>query len=155
MKIRSLLALVICALAVVPGIQAQDAKPKAAAPDHEETELGERMDKMNSAFRKLRKQIADATKNQDSLAAVATLKAGAEESLKFEPAKKADLPAADQAKFVADFQAKMKATIEEIVKLEDALKANNNEEAGKILAKLGDMQKEGHKEFRRPPAKKS
>jgi hypothetical protein len=154
MKIRHLLAALICALAVAPGIQAQDAKPKAAPSDHEETELGDRMDKMNSAFRKLRKQIADPTKNADSLTAVAALKAGAEESLKFEPAWKSDLPAAERAKFVADFRAKMKDTIAEIGKLEDALKANNNEEAGKIFAKLGDMQKEAHKEFRKPAAKK-
>jgi cytochrome c556 len=38
--------------------------------------------------------------------------------------------------------------IDAIGKLEAALKANNNDEAGKIMQTLGGMQKEGHHDFR-------
>lgn len=147
MKIRILLATLLCALAAAPGLRAQE--PKAAAEKDPQTQLGAAMEKMNDAFKIIRKNIADSTKNQETLAAVAELRKHAEEALKFEPANKAKVPVADQPKFVADYQAKMKATIADIVKLEDTLKAGNNEEAGKVFAEIGKMQKEGHTEFRK------
>lgn len=150
MKIRILLATLLCALAAAPGLQAQE--PKAASADAKEpkTPLEEQMEKMNAAFRKLRGgAVADATKNEASIAAVADLKAAATEALKLEPKTKAEKPAADQAKFVSDYQAKMKEFIGEVDKLAAALRAGNNEEAAKIYATLGDLQKADHKEFRK------
>ena len=64
MKIRILLLSLICAAVTLPGVSAAEGKAKAAAND--ETELGAHMDKMSGAFRKLKRQIADATKNADS-----------------------------------------------------------------------------------------
>lgn len=145
MKIRILLLSLICAAVTVPAIQAADAP---------ETELGDKMDKMGGAFRKLKRQLADATKNEDSLKLVATMRESAKAALTLEPAMKADIPKADQAKFVADYQAKMKSFNAELVKLEDALKAGKNEDAAKIVEGLGTMQKEGHKQFKKPDTKK-
>lgn len=62
------------------------------------------------------------------------------------------IPEADREKFVADYMAKMKDFLAEVQKLEIALQAGKNDEAATILARLGTMQKEGHREFR--PAKK-
>jgi len=143
MKIRSFLS-VVCALAV--GASAFAAET--------ETELGNKMDKMGSAFRALRRQAADASKNADSLAKVATIKENAIASLKLEPVKKKDLPAAEQKKFVADYQAKMKEFVALTEKLEAAFKANNNAEAEKLLAQMGDAQKAGHKAFQKKKDKK-
>ncbi len=144
MKIRLILATLACALATVPAINAADA----------ETELGGKMDKMSGAFRALRRQITDASKNADSLAKLATIKENAQAALKLDPAMKADKPAAEQAKFVADYQAEMKKTIELLGKVEAALKANNNAEAEKLLGAVGDAQKAGHKQFKKPDNKK-
>jgi hypothetical protein len=119
-------------------------KAKAAAND--ETELGGHMDKMSGAFRKLKRQIADASKNADSLALVATIKAAGVESAKEKPAWKPQ----DAAKF----QAKMKEFNDKVAKLEAALKAGKNDEAAKIVDELGQAQKEGHKEFKKPDEKK-
>ena len=152
MKIRILLLTLISALAIVPGVRAQDAKAKSA--DKEETELGDKMDKMGGAFRKLKRQINDASKNEDSLKLVATMRESSKAALKLEPAMKADKPAAEQAKFVAAYQAKMKEFDTQVGALEAALKAGNNAEAAKIVAALGVAQKEGHKEFKRPDKKK-
>jgi soluble cytochrome b562 len=143
MKIRSLLLAVACALAIGPGTFAADT----------ETELGNKMDKMGSAFRALRRQAADASKNADSLAKVATIKENALASLKLEPAKKMDLPAAQQKKFVADYQAKMKEFVALAEKLEAAFKANNNAEAQKLIGQMADAQKAGHKEFQKKKKK--
>lgn len=143
MKIRSFLS-VVCALAV--GASAFAAEP--------ETELGNKMDKMGSAFRALRRQAADATKNADSLAKIAVIKENAIASLKLDPAKKKDMPAGEQKKFVADYQAKMKEFIALVEKVEAAFKANNNAEAEKLIGQMADAQKAGHKAFQKKKDKK-
>ena len=159
MKIRllSLLALV-AAFAVGPVLYSQPAEGGADAPppkagkkkDREDTELEKKMEKMNGAFRKLKKQVADPANNATSLDLVATMQACAADATKLVPAKAADLPEADRAKFVSSYQEKMKGFQDELVKLTALLKDNKNEEASKLVAALGQMQKDDHKEFRRP-----
>jgi cytochrome c556 len=58
------------------------------------------------------------------------------------------IPEADRAKFVAAYEAKMKDFVAEVQKLETALQAGKNDEAAAVLARLGNLQKEGHREFR-------
>ena len=144
MKIRALLLTLVCALATSSGVQAADA----------ETELGGKMEKMGGAFRALRRQISDASKNADSLVKVATIRQNAEAALKLEPAMKAEKPAGDQKKFVANYQADMKKFIELCGKLEAALKANNNEEAARLCSAMGDANKAGHKDYKKEDKKK-
>ena len=146
MKIRVLLPVLTLALALPLGLRAADDEPQ--------TELGSKMEKLSGAFRALRRQIDDASKNADSLAKVATIKENAMAASKFEPALKAKKPESEQAKFVASFQAKMKDFIGMIDKLEAALKANNNAEASKIAAQMNDTQKEAHSEFKAKGGKK-
>ena len=142
MKIRSLLIALSLALAAGPAARA------------DETPLGERMEKMGGAFRALRRQITDASKNADSLAKVATIRKNAEESMKFDPALAKDQPADKRQKFIADYQAEMKKFLELCGKLEAALKANNNAEAEKLCAAMGDAQKSGHKQYKKDDKKK-
>jgi len=144
MKIRTLLFALACSLAVSPAVRAADT----------ETELGGKMEKMSSAFRVIRRQITDASKNADSLAKLAIVKENAEASLKFEPALKAEKPKGEQAKFVADYQAGMKKFVELCGKLEAALKQGDNAEAAKICGAMADTQKAGHKEFKKDDGKK-
>jgi len=112
--------------------------------------MEKKMEKMNGAFRKLRKQVADPASNAASLELVATMQACAADAVKLVPAKAADIPEADRAKFIASFQDKMKSFQDELVKLAALLKDNKNEEATKLVASLAQLQKEDHKEFRRP-----
>lgn len=144
MKIRVVLFSLICALIAAPCVRAGDA----------ETELGAKMEKMGGAFRALRKQIGDSSKNADSLAKVAVLRQNAEASAKLEPAMKKDVPADRQQKFVADYQAQMKKFVQMCDKLEAALKANNNAEAEKLCAAMGEAQKAGHKGFKKEEKRK-
>lgn len=142
MKIRSLLSLtLICAFATVLGVRAAE---KEAA-----TELEDKMDEINGAYRKLGRQIADATKNADSIKQVGIIRTNAQAAMKLEPKKTKEIPAADQAKFKADYQAKMKSFVADVDKLEAALKANKNDEAAAILKTLKQAQDDGHKEFRK------
>ncbi|MEN9631871.1 MAG: hypothetical protein RL077_275 [Verrucomicrobiota bacterium] len=144
MKNRLLLIATALVLAVGPLARAADA----------ETELGAKMEKMSGAFRAVRRQITDASKNADTLAKLATIRENAEASLKFEPAKKSEIPTAEQAKFVAGYKADMKKFLELLGKVEAAVKANKNEEADKILKEVGDAQKAGHKQYKKEDKKK-
>jgi hypothetical protein len=141
MKFRALLTTL--ALAVLAGPLAAD-----------ETELGAKMEKMGGAFRALRRQISDASKNADSLAKLAVIRQNAEASAKLDPAMTKDIPAAKQKEFVARYQAEMKKFLELTAKVEAALKANNNAEAAKLVTQLADAQKSGHKEFKKEDKKK-
>jgi soluble cytochrome b562 len=120
----------------------------AAAKGEEETELDHKMEDMNGAFRKLRRQISDASAKASSLELVGKLRSASEESAKLIPAKAEKVPEADRAKFVADYQAKMKDFMAELDKLKAALEADKFDEAATILTKLGNLQKSGHREFR-------
>lgn len=144
MKIRLLLVTLLSAFLVAPFSFAD-----------EETELGAKMDKIGSAFRSLRRQVADPAKNQDSLAKVAIIRENAEASLKLEPAKKAEIPAAQQKQFVSDYQAKMKEFIALTDKVAAALKANNNDEAAKLVGTMADQQKQAHGDFQKKKKKSS
>lgn len=141
MKIRILLLSLICAAATVPGVRAAEGKA-----DKDETVLGNHMDKMGGAFRKLRRQVADSAKNADSLALVATIKTEAAAAAQEKPAWHPD----DAPKF----QAEMKDFLAVIDKLEAALKAGDNAAAGKLVDDMAAAQKKGHKEFKKPDEKK-
>jgi soluble cytochrome b562 len=127
------------------------AAPAAAPGDDKKTELEERMTKMNKAFRKLRKQVADPAQTASSLDLVATMQEAAKESLDLTPEKAADIPDDQKAKFMADYKAGIQAMQDELTKLSDALTAGKNADAAKIVADMFDLEKKSHKEFRRPP----
>ena len=141
--------LTILALAIltpaVPTLRASGGEKHSALEDA--------MDKMNGAYRKLRRQVADATKNANSLELVATLRAASEESAKLVPKLAAERPEAERPAFIAAYQKQMQEFTAALAPLEAALKANNNAEAEKIVADLGARQKQGHKEFKKQEKK--
>lgn len=136
------LCFALAALMLTPTVRAQD-------KHGDETELEQAMDKMNQAFRKLRRQIGDATKNAESLQLVATLKASAEKSVNLIPKMAADQPADKRDAFVAGYKKKMKEFVAALAPLEEALKAGKNDAAKDLVAKLGAMQKEGHTDYKK------
>jgi len=159
MKIRPALALLLALPIASPILAAADAPagppPPGAAPrgggdDEHKTELETRMDRIGKAFRQLRKQVADPAKNASSLELLATMQAAAKEAEGLTPAKTADLPADQRAKFVEDFKAGIRGMLEEFSKLADALGAGRNEDAVKIVDEIGELEKKDHKEFKKP-----
>src|SRR5258708_14278974 len=125
-------------------------QPLGKADDGPKTEIEQSMDKMSKAFRALRKQVADAGKNAESLQLVATIKSCAEEAKKHTPELAADKPEADRTQFTADYKKRMDEFIGLIDQLSDAIKANDNAAAQNLTSKLGAMQKTGHKDFKKP-----
>ncbi len=127
----------------------------APAHDRDATELGEHMDNMGDAFKKLRKQVADPAQNASSLQLVDTMRKESLISAKLTPAKTQDLPEAERAKFVADYQEHMKKLLGMLDQLKAALKANDNATAEKLVKDLGAFQRESHHQFRKPEKKHS
>jgi soluble cytochrome b562 len=154
MKLRLLTLSLISALTALPVLRAQEDAPKKMGPKEPQTELTGKMEKLNDAYRKLGKQITDATKNEDSLQQVAIIKEMAAAALKLEPVKKKDLPEADQTKFVDDFHAKMKEFIATVDKLDAALKANDNAAAAKLVDDMKNLRNDDHKSFQKQKKKK-
>ncbi len=132
------------AIAAAPAVWAED------KPEHKHTPLENQMDAMSKAWRALRKQAADASKNESSIELVAKIKAASVESLKLTPALAAEKPESERAAFVAGYQKSMKELIAELDNLSAAFKAGKNDEAGALIKKIGEMQKAGHKEFKKP-----
>lgn len=147
MKIPVLLLSLVCAVATVPVVRA--ANHPANGDDDDQTELGEHMGNMGRAFRKLGREVGDASKNDDSLKQVATMHKEAEAALNLQPEKTADLPADQRAKFVAAYQDGIKHLIGDIDKLDAALKAGKNDEAADLVKALKKDMGEGHKEFKK------
>jgi soluble cytochrome b562 len=163
MKIRPSLALLLALPIFSPALSFGQTPPPApggsSAPavtpagtpsEDEKTDLEVRMDHMGKAYRKLKKQVADPAQNASSLQLLATMQNAAKEALEFTPAKTADLPADQQAKFVEDFKAGLQGMQDEFTKLSDALTAGKNDDAVKIVAEIDALEKKDHKEFRKP-----
>ena len=139
-RIRQLGTALVLALSMAGTAQAQQDEPK--------TPLGKKMAAMNTALKAVGRQIEDPSKNANTLEQIAIIETNAKDALKLEPEKKEKVPAAEQPKFVADYQAEMKKMLAVVDKLKAAVKAGNNAEAVKIVDDLKSAQREGHKEFR-------
>jgi soluble cytochrome b562 len=120
----------------------------AFGQDEEKTPLGKKMTAINTAFKAVGRQIEDPTKNASTLEQLATIETNAKAALTLEPEKKAQVPAAAQAKFVADYKAGIQEFLTTVEKMRAAIKAGKNAEAVTILDAMKDLQRESHKEFR-------
>jgi hypothetical protein len=146
MKNRFLFLTAVIALAFGPAITAQ-------AAETPETELGGKMEKISSAWRVAKRQLPDSSKNADTLAKLAIVKENMEASVKLEPEIKKEKPAGEQAKFVADYQAAMKAEIKKVDEMIALVKAGKNDEAAKLAGVIDQDQKDAHKQFKKAKKK--
>jgi hypothetical protein len=150
-KQRWLAALVILVLAIVviPVLRADDDDHD----DHQEpagkVSLEHEMGAMGKAYKIIRKQVADPKQNASTLAAVLELEQHTVLSKGAVLRSAATMPTEDAKKAKqADFQGDMITLLRHELDLEEALLANQNDKAVKIVADLHDLESEGHKEFR-------
>jgi hypothetical protein len=160
MKVRLPFLALAFALISAGGVRAEDPKPAAAStatpaakPEKPETELEQTMGKMNKAWRQVRKAAKEGKLSPATADLVATVRTNATAAAKLTPALEAEQPAANRAKFQADYQAQIKKLTETLAKLEAALKANDIPAATKLIADVGDVAKSGHHEFKKPEKK--
>jgi len=136
MKMKSLLAFV-SAFAVAASLAVAD----------EDTPLSKEMSAMNKALRQLKKTASDPAAKAANLAAIDKIKANVTASVKLEPAKTKDQPAAEKEAYLEKYKKQMA----ELEKSFDDLKAavTKGDEAGIQAAfeKLSDQKEKGHKDF--------
>jgi hypothetical protein len=139
-------------LAILPSLRADEDDEhhqQPATASSGQVSLEREMKSMARDYGTIRKQVADPKQNASTLAAVMDL----EQHTVL--AKGAALPTAatmptDDAKKAkqADYQGDMVTLLRHELDLEEALLANQNDKAVKIVADLHDLEGEGHKEFR-------
>jgi hypothetical protein len=142
---RLLIAIVLCGLPAGAELRAEEPEVK----QEEITELGEQMEQMGSAFRRLRRQAAEPAYNESSLELVAVMQHAAKAAWMLVPAKAAELPEAERAEFIADYRARIAGLRGALEKLAEHLRTPDNPAAVKLIAELADLQKAGHREFRK------
>ncbi|MBC8089069.1 MAG: hypothetical protein H7Z40_17535 [Phycisphaerae bacterium] len=133
------------ALALAPlSVHAQEAAPK--------TPLALRMAQMDTAFRALRPQVADAAKNDSSIKLVTKMETNAKAALAFEPTKKTQVAADSQPAFAEGYQRELKVMVGMLERLNVALKANNNTGAAALVDSMAAQQRASHMVYRIRPA---
>jgi cytochrome c556 len=136
MKLKSLLTL---ALTLVIG--------GSVAFAEEDTPLLKEMKVVNKNLRTLKRQVEDASKKDENLGLIAASKKAIENSLKLEPAKTKDVPAAEKAAYLDKYKAQMVDLGKSFDELETAVKAGKVDDAKKIFEKLSEQKEKGHKDF--------
>ena len=114
----------------------------------EETPLGKEMEKASKAQKALGRASKEGKVTKDMVSKVADIKAAFEAAAKLEPAKAKDVPAAEKAKFLADYKVAMEAAIKDLDALKAAVESEKAEDVTKALDKLNAGKKEGHKAFK-------
>ncbi len=125
----------------------------ASHEDHgsdEGTELSGHMEEISKVFRRVRRQIRDASKNANSAELVGEMLKHAKASLELKPVWTMDQPKSEQADFVAGFKKNMKEFIGMLEDLQAAFQAGDNDKAAAVVAKLRDHQKKGHDAYKKP-----
>ncbi len=119
----------------------------AAFAEDEHTPLEKEMKAMNKSLRLLKKQSADPAKKDENVALIATIKKSIDASLKMEPAKTKDVPAAEKAAYLDKYKAQMVDLGKTYDELETAIKADKADDVKKALDKLSEQKEKGHKDF--------
>ena len=119
------------------------------AADGPESEMGESMEKISSAFRRVRRMAPNAENNAQTLKLLATIRTEAIAAAKFTPLMAAELPEAARPKFVENFKKRMAEFVTMVEKTEAAVKAGDNPAAVALVRELAGMQKSGHADFRK------
>lgn len=131
-------------LAYVPFVEANSDEDG----EHHHTALEDEMSAMNKAWRSIRREIKDSSKNESTLASLAKVKKAAQESTKLTPIRSGDFSGDEKKKFMEGYQKAMKRTTGLISHLEAALRSGDNTEAENIVAKINDVRKHGHEKYK-------
>jgi soluble cytochrome b562 len=114
----------------------------------EDTPLESQMQIMARSIKQLSQQVGDSSKQHESILLIETLKKAAYESEGLSPRKTASIPQSDREKFLADYKAQIEKLSSAFNEIEEAVKAENYDQAKSLLAAIGPIKKEGHSKFK-------
>lgn len=118
----------------------------AAADD--DTPLSKEMSALNKDLRKLKKQSADATKKDENVQLVESIKGHLAKAKDMEPATTKDQPADKKAAYLDKYKEQIAATTKDFDSLEEAIKADKQDEVKTLIDKLQKDKEQGHKDFK-------
>ena len=136
MKFKHLLTLLAACAIVVP------------AYSEEDTPLTKEMEKLSKALKAVNRNLTDAAQKDANIAKIADAKSAIAAALKYEPATTKDVPAADKAKYLADFKASMEDVGKNLDALKAAIEGGKADDAKALIDKLNGQKKDGHKKFK-------
>lgn len=113
----------------------------------EDTPLAKEMKVVNKNLRTLKRQVGEAEKKAENLELLAAIKKSLDASMKLEPAKTKDQPAAQKAAYLDNYKKQMTDVAKAFDDVEAAVKAGKPDDAKAAFEKLSEMKEKGHKDF--------
>lgn len=116
--------------------------------DEEKTPMGEEMSAMNKAWRTIKKNAGDASRNEETLKLLDEMIQAAVTATDMDPVLADEQPEGKRQAFVDAYRKGMKATVADLESLRAVLAAGENDKAARLIKELDDQKKKGHKEFK-------
>ena len=113
----------------------------------DETELTKLMEEMDDDLKKLRKSIKAPAENAASLELITKLQHATVASKALVPAKAAEQPEAERAKFVAGYRKDMAVLLAHFAQMEIALVDGDNAKAEELFKGLKKIEDDGHEKY--------
>ena len=113
----------------------------------EDTELAKQMEVMDDEMKKLRKSLKDPATNAASLETLTKLQQITVTSKALTPAKAAEMPEAEKAKFVAGYRKDMAGLLAAYAQIEVAVLDGDNAKAEELFKGLKKVEDDGHEKY--------
>ena len=127
---------------------------RAAEEKVKKSELNDRMEDMDDAFKKLKRTVRKADQNEESLKLINELQAKAVECKAMIPTKAQKVPEADRARFVSAYRREMAALLMDFCQMEQAILDGDNAKAVDIWKATMERQDKDHDQFMQKDEKK-
>jgi cytochrome c556 len=141
MKLSRIAAALILALSIPAAVHADPGGDKPKTP------LDKEMGGIAKDFRALRKQVQDPAQKDSSLQLVKDMEDHAAKAHDLTPSKAKDIPEAQRAQFIADFQKAIDGLSDEFKKLEAQIGSGDTAGAAATLDEIQSTKRDGHKKF--------
>ena len=113
----------------------------------EDTELAKQMEEMDDAQKSLRKSLKDPATNAASLETLTKLQQLTVTSKALTPAKAAQVPEGERAKFVAGYRKDMAGLLAAYAQIEVAILDGDNAKAEELFKGLKKIEDDGHEKY--------
>lgn len=114
----------------------------------EETPLDKEMEAISKAAKLIKRKLPEAGEKAANIERTDSALKACAAAVKLEPKMTKDIPAGEKEKFLADYKAAMEEMGKDLTALKAALEADKTADAEKILEKLNEGKKAGHKKFK-------
>jgi soluble cytochrome b562 len=120
----------------------------AVSPAEEAPAIVAQMRSINKGLRVLRRQLAQPNKKQQNLELLTKIKEDVLAAKKEQPLKTPELPESERGAFLEAFRARLDEVIAVIDQLKLSVREGKNEETQRLVGRLNELKKEGHKRFK-------